>query len=65
MTQRALDLFGNDALPGDPEALIRRFREARLGDRKAPSTVAAEVSQLRSLGKGRRGTSGGGARGVA
>ena len=30
MTQRALDLFGNDALPGDTEALIGRFREARL-----------------------------------
>ncbi len=51
MTQRALDLFGNDALPGDTEALIGRFREARLGDGKAASTIAAEVSQLRSLAR--------------
>ncbi len=51
MTQGALDLFGNDALPGDTEALFGRFREACRKGGKAPSTIAAEVSQLRSLAR--------------
>ena len=51
MSQRALNLFGGDTLPGDPEALIGRFREACLKCDKAPSTIAAEVSQLRSLAR--------------
>ncbi len=51
MTQRALDLFGDDALPGDTEALIGRFKEAYRKGSKAPSTIAAEVSQLRSAAR--------------
>ena len=51
MTQRALDLFGGDALPGDTEALIDRFKEACQRYGKAPSTIAAEVSQLRSVAR--------------
>ena len=51
MTQRALDLFGDDALPGDTEALIGRFKEACRRYGKAPSTIAAEVSQLRSVAR--------------
>ena len=51
MTQRVLDLFGDDALPGDTEALIDRFKEACRRHGKAPSTIAAEVSQLRSVAR--------------
>ena len=51
MTQRALDLFDDDTLPGDTEALIGRFKEAYRKGSKAPSTIAAEVSQLRSAAR--------------
>ena len=51
MTQRALDLFGSFSLSPETKALIGRFKEARLESGKAASTIAAEVSQLRSLAK--------------
>ena len=51
MTQRVLDLFGDDAPSGDTEALIGRFKESCRGSGKAPSTIAAEVSQLRSVAR--------------
>ncbi len=51
MTQRVLELFEGDALPGDTEALIGRFKEACRRYGKAPSTIAAEVLQLRSVAR--------------
>ena len=51
MAQRVLDLFGDDALPADTEALIGRFKESCRGSGKAPSTIAAAVSQLRSVAR--------------
>ena len=51
MTQRALDLFGSISLSPETETLIGQFREAQLKSGMAASTVAVEVSQLRSLAR--------------
>jgi integrase len=54
MTQRPLGLFDHGPGSESCERLIAAFRAARLRSPHAESTVAAEVSQLRSLAKDAR-----------
>ena len=51
MTQGSLDFLGSLPLAPEAETLIGQFKKAQMEGGKAASTVAAEVSQLRSLAR--------------